>query len=38
MCVSFAMDGNKQEGKQIVVKCKALKWDKTNNAPLKRSL
>jgi hypothetical protein len=36
MCVSFGMDGNKQEGKQV--KCKALKWDKTNNAPLKRSL
>jgi len=37
MCVSFAMDGNKQKGKQIIVKCKALKCDKTNNAPLKGS-
>jgi hypothetical protein len=31
------MDGNRQEGKQIVVKHKALKWAKANNAPFKES-
>jgi hypothetical protein len=27
------MDGNKQEGKILNTKCKALKWAKTNSAP-----
>jgi hypothetical protein len=31
------MDGNKQEGKLIVVKYKALKWAKANNTTPKRS-
>jgi hypothetical protein len=30
MWVSFAMDGNKQEGKWLVIEHKALKWAKTN--------
>ncbi len=32
MWVSFAMDGNKQEGKWLVIKCKALKWVNGNSA------
>jgi hypothetical protein len=35
--MSFAMDGNKQKGKQLAIKHKALKWVKANNAPLKGS-
>jgi hypothetical protein len=35
MWVLFAMDGNRQERKQLVVKHSALKW---NSAPPKRSL
>jgi hypothetical protein len=35
MWMSFAMDGNTQEGKWLVIKCKTLKWAKTNNAPCK---
>jgi hypothetical protein len=31
------MDGNKQEGKQKVVKHKALKWAKVQSAPFKGS-
>ncbi len=31
--VSSTMDGNKQEGKWLAIKYKALKWAKTNNAP-----
>jgi len=38
MHVSFAMDGNSQEGKQLVIECKALKWVKTNSDLHKRSL
>jgi hypothetical protein len=26
------MDGNKQERKQLIVECKALKWAKANSA------
>jgi hypothetical protein len=37
MWVSFAMDGNRQEGKWLVVEHKALKWVKANNAPPKGS-
>ncbi len=37
MCVSCAMDGNRQERKQIVVKCKASKKVKPNSALLKGS-
>jgi hypothetical protein len=32
------MDGNKQEGKWLVVEHKALKWVKANNTPSKGSL
>jgi hypothetical protein len=35
MCMSFVMDGNRQERKQLTLECKALKWVKTNNAPHK---
>jgi len=38
MHVPFAMDGNSQEGKQLVIECKALKWVKTNSDLHKRSL
>jgi len=38
MWMSFAMDGNKQEGKWITLEHKALKWVKTNNAPPKITL
>jgi hypothetical protein len=31
------MDRNKQKGKRLVIKHKALKWFKTNSAPLKGS-
>jgi hypothetical protein len=31
--MSSTMDGNRQEGKWLAVKLKALKWAKTNNAP-----
>jgi hypothetical protein len=31
--VSSIMNGKKQNGKWLVVECKALKWAKTNNAP-----
>ncbi len=37
MWMSFAMDGNKQKGKQLAIKRKALKWAKTNSAPSKGS-
>jgi hypothetical protein len=37
MWVSSAMDGNKQEGKWLVIKCKALKWVIGNSALLKGS-
>jgi hypothetical protein len=30
--VSFVMDGNKQKGKWLVVKRKALKWVRANNS------
>ncbi len=30
--MSFVMDGNKQEGKWLIVECKALKWAKANSA------
>jgi hypothetical protein len=33
MWMSSIMDGNKQEGKWLAIKCKALKWVKTNGAP-----
>jgi hypothetical protein len=36
--MSFVMDGNKQEGKQLIVERKALKWVKVNNALSKGSL
>jgi hypothetical protein len=32
MCVSIAMDGNKQERKQLFVEHKTLKWARVNNA------
>ncbi len=38
MWVSSTMDGNKQEGKWLDVKCKALKWAKSNSAPPKDHL
>jgi hypothetical protein len=31
--MSFAMKGNRQEGKLLTVERKALKWAKANNAP-----
>ncbi len=37
MCVSYAMDGNRQEGKQLIIERKTLKWAKTNIALLKGS-
>jgi len=33
MWMSSIMDGNKQEGKWLAIKCKILKWVKTNSAP-----
>jgi len=33
--VSFAMDGNRQEGKWLTIKHKTLKWAKVNSAPPK---
>jgi hypothetical protein len=30
--MSFAMDGNKQERKQLAIENKTLKWVKTNNS------
>jgi hypothetical protein len=35
MCMSFTMDGNRQEGKWLTIKRKALIWVKTNSTPLK---
>jgi len=35
--VSSIIDGNRQEGKWLVVEHKALKWAKANNGPPKRS-
>jgi hypothetical protein len=32
MWVSYAMDVNKQKGKQLVIESNALKWAKANNA------
>jgi hypothetical protein len=32
------MDGNKQDGKWPIVKCKALKWAKANSGPPKEHL
>jgi hypothetical protein len=32
MWVSYAMDENKQKGKQLVIGRSVLKWIKTNNA------
>jgi hypothetical protein len=32
MWMSFALDGNRQEGKWLVIECKTLKWVKANNA------
>jgi hypothetical protein len=31
------MDGNKQEGKRLITKCKSLEWAKTNSVPPKGS-
>jgi hypothetical protein len=31
MWMLFAMDGNKQKGKWVLVECKALKWAKANS-------
>jgi hypothetical protein len=33
--MSSSMDGNKQKGKWLNIKCKALKWVKANSAPPK---
>ncbi len=38
MWVSFVMDGNRQEGKWLTIKPKALKWPKVNNPPSKDHL
>jgi hypothetical protein len=38
MWMSYAMDGNKQEGKQLGIKHSALKWIKVNNVFPKGSL
>jgi len=38
MWVSFAMDGNRQEGKWLIVECKALKWTQMNSTPPKDTL
>jgi hypothetical protein len=35
--MSFVMDGNKQESKQLTIKHKALKWAKANSVFPKRS-
>jgi hypothetical protein len=35
MWLSFAMDGNRQDGKWPIVERNTLKWVKTNNAPPK---
>jgi hypothetical protein len=37
MRVSFAMDGNRQKGKQLIIKHKTLKWAKENITPPKGS-
>jgi hypothetical protein len=37
MWMSFVMDGNKQDGKLLVIKRKGLKWAKMNDAPFKGS-
>jgi hypothetical protein len=37
MWVWFAMDGNKQKRKWLIVECRALKWVNMNSAPLKGS-
>jgi hypothetical protein len=34
MWMLFTMDGNKQEGKWLIVKCKAIKWANINSALL----
>jgi hypothetical protein len=31
--MSSTMDGNKQEGKCLIIESKTLKWAKDNNAP-----
>jgi hypothetical protein len=31
--VSFAMDGNRQEGRQLILEYKTLKWVKMNSVP-----
>jgi hypothetical protein len=36
MWASSIMDGNRQEGKWLVIERKALKWAKTNSAPPQR--
>ncbi len=33
MWMSSTMDGNKQEGKCLIIESKTLKWAKDNNAP-----
>jgi hypothetical protein len=35
--MSSAIDGTKQEGKQLVIECRALKWIIANNASPKGS-
>jgi len=37
MWMLFTMDGNRQEGKWLIIERKALKWAKANSAPPKRS-
>ncbi len=37
MWMFSTMDGNKQEGKRLIIERKVLKWTKTNSAPLKGS-
>jgi hypothetical protein len=37
MWMLFTMDENTQEGKQLALECKALKWAKVNNVPPKGS-
>jgi hypothetical protein len=37
MWVSSTMDGNRQVGKWLIIKCHALKWAKVNSAPPKGS-
>jgi len=38
MCMSFVMDGKRQENKRLLVKCKALKGVKVNSTLPKRLL